>query len=124
MKTLLLKIFLTAFASLTFNAPVSAHGDTEPKHGGVVKIEHEMIFELVRGESSASIYLRDHGKPYPTEKVTGNIIVLAGGQKSDAKLTPAGGNKMTADIKIPDGAKVLVKVKENAHHSVTVRFTF
>jgi len=124
MKTSFFKIVLIAFAFLAFNGTVSAHGDTEPQHGGIVKVEHEMIFELVRQESGVSIYLRDHGKPYPTDKVTGNVIVLAGGKKSDSKLTPAGGNKMTADVKIPDGAKVLVKVKEGNHHSVTVRFIF
>jgi len=124
MKTLFLKVALIAFASLAFNASVSAHGDTEPQHGGVVKVEHEMIFELVREESGVSVYLRDHGKPYPTEKVAGSVIVLAGGNKSESKLTPAGGNKMTADVKIPDGAKVLVKVQEDDHHSVTVRYTF
>lgn len=124
MKTSFLKILLIAVSSFAFNASVWAHGDETPQHGGVVKVEHEMIFELVREESGASIYLRDHGKAYPTEKVTGNVIVLAGGKKSDSKLSPAGGNKLTADIAIPEGAKVLVKVKEEGHHSVTVRFTF
>lgn len=83
-----------------------------------------MIFELVRGESDVAVYLREHGKSYPTEKLTGSVTVLAAGKKSDATLAPAGENKMTADVAIPDGAKVLVKVKEDGHHSVTVRFTF
>ena len=30
----------------------------------------------------------------------------------------------SANIVIPEGSKVLVKVKEDGHHSVTVRFTF
>jgi hypothetical protein len=101
-----------------------AHGDETPQHGGVVKVEHEMIFELVREDSGASLYLRDHGKPYSTEKLTGNVTVLASGKKLESKLVPAGGNKMTAELAIPDGAKVLVKVKEDQHHSVTVRFSF
>ena len=83
-----------------------------------------MVFELVREESGASLYLRHHGKPYPTEKVTGDITVLAKGKKSDAELTTAGGNKMSANIVIPEGAKVLVKVQEGGHHGVTIRFTF
>ena len=124
MKTSILRLVTIAIAIFAYNASVFAHGDTEPQHDGVVKVEHEMVFELVRGEADASIYLRDHGKPYSTEKVTGNMIVLADGKKSDVKLTPAGDNKMTADVKIPDGAKVLIKVKEDGHHSVTVRFVF
>lgn len=124
MKTKLLNVLLISLGSLLFNASALAHGDKTPQHGGAVKVEHEMVFELVRGDSSVVVYLRDHGKPYPTEKFTGNVTVLAAGKKSDATLTPAGENKMTADVTIPEGAKVLVKVKEASHHSVTVRFTF
>lgn len=124
MKNTFITLVFVAFSALFFAPNASAHGDTKPLHGGVVKVEHEMVFELVREESGASLYLRDHGKPYSTAKVTGGITVLAGGKKSDATLTPAGDNKMTAEIVIPDDAKVLVKVKEGGHHSVTVRFTF
>ena len=124
MKTQFLNVLLISLGSLLFNASALAHGDPTPQHGGVVKVEHEMIFELVRSDAGTSLYIRDHGKPYPTEKLTGNVTVLASGKKSDAALVPAGENKMTADITIPEGAKVLVKVKEDGHHSVTVRFTF
>ncbi|TMN92848.1 hypothetical protein CWB72_03720 [Pseudoalteromonas phenolica] len=124
MKNTFITLVFVALGALFFAPNASAHGDTKPLHGGVVKVEHEMVFELVREESGASLYLRDHGKPYPTAKVKGDIIVLAKGKKSDAELTTAGGNKMSANIVIPEGAKVLVKVKEDGHHSVTVRFTF
>lgn len=124
MKTKFLNVLLISLGSLLFNASALAHGDETPRHGGVVKVEHEMIFELVRGDSGASLYLRDHGKPYPSAMLTGNITVLAAGKKSDAALKPAGENKMTADVVIPDGAKVLVKVKGDGHHSVTVRYSF
>lgn len=124
MKNTFITLAFVAFSALFFAPNASAHGDTNPLHGGVVKVEHEMVFELVREESGVSLYLRDHGQPYPTAKVTGDITVLAKGKKSDAELTTAGGNKMSANIVIPEGAKVLVKVKEDGHHSVTVRFTF
>ncbi|KZN40876.1 hypothetical protein [Pseudoalteromonas luteoviolacea] len=124
MKTAIITIVLLAFSAFIFTPNANAHGSTKPLHGGVVKVEHEMVFELVRAETSVSLYLRDHGKPYSAEKVTGNIIVLANGKKSDAQLRFVGDNKLTANIAIADGAKVLVKVKESSHHSVTVRFTF
>lgn len=124
MKTTFLNVILISLGSLLFNASALAHGDETPQHGGVVKVEHEMVFELVRRDSGVTVYLRDHGKSYSTEKLTGNVTVLAAGKKSNAVLTPAGENKMTADVTIPNGAKVLVKVKEDGHHSVTVRFTF
>jgi hypothetical protein len=124
MKTKCLNLLLISICSLLFNASALAHGDPTPQHGGVVKVEYEIVFELVRGDLATSLYLRDHDRPYPTEKLKGNVTVLASGKKSDVILTPAGENKMTADVIIPDGAKVLVKVKKDGHHSVTVRFTF
>ncbi|MDK2593941.1 hypothetical protein [Pseudoalteromonas obscura] len=124
MKTSILIVILLALKALVFAPSANAHGSTQPLHGGVVKVEHEMVFELVREEAATSLYLRDHGKPYPAAKVTGSVTVLADGKKFDAILTSAGDNKLTAAVSIPDGAKVLVKVKETGHHSVTVRFTF
>lgn len=124
MKTKLLNVLLISLGSLLFNTSVFAHGDETPQHGGVVKVEHEMIFELVRSKSGTSLYLRDHGKPYPSEKLSGDVTVLADGKKLGVDLAPAGDNKMVADIVIPDGAKVLVKVNEDGHHSVTVRYSF
>ncbi|OCQ21218.1 hypothetical protein A7985_11350 [Pseudoalteromonas luteoviolacea] len=124
MKTSIITVILLALSALIFTPNTNAHGSTKPLHGGVVKVEHEMVFELVRAETGTSLYLRDHGKPYPSEKVTGSIIVLADGKKTNAEFNFAGDNKLTANTTIPDGAKVLVKVKESSHHSVTVRFTF
>ena len=124
MKTKLLKVLLITLASLLFYKSVYAHGDETPQHGGIVKVEHEMIFELVRSDSETSLYLRDHGKPYPSEKLSGIVTVLADGIKSEIALEPAGDNKMVADIVIPNGAKILLKVKEDGHHSVTVRYSF
>lgn len=123
MKTLFLNTLLV-IGALIFCSNLYAHGSEEPKHGGKVQIEHEMVFELVKEESGTSLYLRDHGKAYPTEKLTGHLTVLASGKKLESPLVPVGTNKMTSNIVIPDGAKVLVKVKENGHHSVTVRFSF
>ncbi|MCC2615023.1 hypothetical protein LJ739_02050 [Aestuariibacter halophilus] len=101
-----------------------AHGSSAPEHGGVVKVEHDLVFELVRTDSNTSVYIKDHGEPYPTDGLTGTVMVLAAGGKNEAPLSPAGNNKMTADIVIADGAKVLVKVKSGDHHPVTVRYSF
>lgn len=124
MKNTIIAFSILALSALVYVPYVCAHGDTTPLHGGVVKLEHDMVFELVREETGISVYLRDHGKPYPTEKIKADITVLANGKKSDAILTSVGNNKMSAGVMIPDGAKVLVKVKEEGHHSVTVRFSF
>lgn len=124
MKKSMLSCVLLALSVLVTAPMVNAHGSDKPLHGGVVKVEHEMVFELVREEKGVSLYLRDHGEPYPTKDISGDVTVLSQGKKADAQLVSAGDNKMTADVSIPDGAKVLVKVKEGDHHAVTVRFSF
>ncbi len=123
MKNVLLKTLIVAFGLSAYAPLAFSHGSLEPEHGGIVKIEHELVFELVRGESNTSVYIKDHGKPVDTEKLTGSIMVLAAGKKSEAELSAAGGNKMTADIVLSDGDKVLVKVSDGKHHPVTVRYS-
>ena len=124
MKNKLLTSMLLLVSSAVFSSSAFAHGSVAPKQGGVVKIEHEMAFELVREKAGTSLYLRDHGKPYSTAKISGSLTILAKGEKSTSILTPTKGNKMVSDVIIPDGAKVLVKVKEEGHHLVVVRYVF
>lgn len=124
MKSMLIPILTVTLLMFSGTTTVFAHGGAEPMHGGLVQIEHDMTFELVRAENELALYLRDHGEPYLTSGIEASVIVLAKGVKSDAKLTPAGDNKMTAAVQVPDGAKVLVKVKEVGHHAMTVRFSY
>ncbi|MCW8092939.1 hypothetical protein [Alteromonas sp. ASW11-130] len=124
MKKSLLIMLGLAF-SLSAVSPIAlSHGSTEPEHGGVVKIEHDLAFELVREAKSVSLYIKDHGEAFDAESLTGTIMVLGADGKEESELSPAGGNKMTAPIAIKDGAKVLVKVDSGDHHAVTVRYSF
>lgn len=83
-----------------------------------------MIFEIVKEKGSTSLYVRDHGEDFPTNDLVAKITVLAGKEKTEASFIPSGGNKMTADVVVTDGAKVLVRVSEGDHHPVTVRYSF
>ncbi len=124
MKKSLLMALGLAFGLSAVSPVALSHGSTEPEHGGVVKVEHELVFELVREEKNISLYIKDHGEAFATDELTGSVIVLGAGEKQENDLSPAGGNKMTAPISIPDGAKVLVKVQSGDHHAVTVRYSF
>lgn len=124
MKNSLLMALGLAFSLIVVSPVALSHGSIEPEHGGVVKVEHELAFELVREEQSVSLYVRDHGEAFATDGLSGTIMVLGAGKKQEEEISPAGGNKMTAPITIQDGAKVLVKVKSGDHHPVTVRYSF
>ncbi|MGK0305068.1 MAG: hypothetical protein ACI8UG_000812 [Gammaproteobacteria bacterium] len=124
MKAIIKLVLIALITSAVLVSNALAHGSLEPMHGGVVKEAHDMVFELVREEKSVSLYVRDHGEAYPTTELVVNVMVLANKEKSEAPFIPSGGNKMVADITINDGAKVLIRVSEEDHHPVTIRYSF
>jgi hypothetical protein len=124
MKAIVKLVSIALITSALFISNALAHGSLEPKHGGVVKEAHDMVFELVRQEKSVSLYVRDHGEAYPTTELVANVVVLVSKEKNEASFIPSGGNKMVADITIIDGAKVLVRVSEGDHHPITIRYSF
>ena len=81
---------------LTLPAIVQAHGDVEPKHGGVVAIVKDIDYELVTKPDTVTIYVEDHGKSVDTKAGTAKVTMLTGSQKSGADLKPAGDNKLEA----------------------------
>lgn len=124
MKTIIKLVTMALITSAMFTSNAFAHGSLEPKHGGVVQEAHDMVFELVREETSVSLYVRDHGEAYSTSELVASIVVLAGKEKSEAAFVPSGGNRMIADTTISDGAKVLVRISEGEHHPITIRYSF
>jgi hypothetical protein len=108
-------------SALTFNAAL-AHME-KPKHGGVVQAASDLSFELVVKGDGATIYVEDHGKPFPTAGMTGKLTVLNGTEKSEAELKPAGDNKLEAQgVKLVKGAKAVASVTTPRKKTVTVRF--
>ncbi|MGJ7498575.1 hypothetical protein ACSFA8_26450 [Variovorax sp. RT4R15] len=100
-----------------------AHGVTAAQHGGVVQSAGDLSFELVSSATGATIYVDDHDDAYDTKKMAGKLTVLNGADKSEAELTPGGGNKLEAKgVKVSKGAKVVAALTEG-RKTMTVRFT-
>jgi hypothetical protein len=77
-----------------------AHGDHKPKHGGIMgRGEDEISVELVMDKGTATLYIEDESAmPIPTKKVKGTLSVAGQGRPAqEAKLVPAGGNKLKAN---------------------------
>jgi len=105
-----LALLVLGAASLALNVS-HAHGSTTPKHGGIVQMVGETSFELVAGADGAELYLVDDGEDLPSDGMTGKLTVVNGETRSEATLTPAGGNKLQArGVKIASGSKVAVLV--------------
>ena len=76
-----------------------AHGDHRPKHGGIMgRGDDEISVELVMEKGTATLYIEDEGAtPISTEKVKGTLSVARQGRPAqEAKLVPAGNNKLKA----------------------------
>jgi hypothetical protein len=68
--------------------------------------------------------VRDHGKPASTQGASGKITVLAGTEKTEATLAPAGDNKLEAkgSFKVAAGTKFVATVGLKGKQPVNMRF--
>lgn len=100
-----------------------AHGDEKARHGGLVQMAGEVKFELVARGDTAELYLDDHGATMPTAKLSGKLTVLSGSAKSEAKLEPAGNDKLVAKgVKLAKGDKVIALVTMEDKSTSSARF--
>lgn len=112
-------------ASILALSPAAlAHGGAQAAHGGIVQVAHDISFELVSQPDGATLYLVDHGKPMPSQGITGRLTILNKGQKTEADVKPAGDNKLVAaGLPLSPGAKVVAVLNGVGGKTVTVRFT-
>jgi hypothetical protein len=114
--------FVTAFVLATAMSAAHTHGQPKPQHGGVVATANDLSFELVAQGDRTALYVFDHDKPLDAQKFSGKLTVLAGTEKSEAELKPAGANRLDARLAVPKGAKVVATLNTSGNKPVTVRF--
>jgi hypothetical protein len=118
-----LGLLVLVAASFACNAAL-AHGNTKPLHGGVLELVGETSFELVTRPDGTELYVVDDGEDVSSASMTAKLMIDTGGAKSEAVMTPAGGNKFEAKgVKIPSGAKVAVLLTGSDQSKTTARFT-
>ncbi|EIZ81256.1 hypothetical protein WSK_0201 [Novosphingobium sp. Rr 2-17] len=107
---------LLGFATLGCLATtVDAHGLTKPQHGGVVQMNGETLFELVRGPTGVSLYVVDEDEPVAASNMTAKLSVSGKGQKVDVPLAPGKGNQFFAKgLKLAPGSNVGVQIVDKA----------
>ena len=91
-------------------------------HGGVVVEVKDMDYELVARPDAMQLHLRDHGKAVDISKASAKLTLLAGTEKQEVELKPAG-DKLEARgvFKVAANTKV-VAVVSIAGKSSTARF--
>lgn len=122
MKHSVLAAVALGLSALSFNAAM-AHGESKPRHGGVVATASDLHFELVGTPTGAALYIDDHGKPQAPTGMSGKLTVLNGTEKSEAALVVAGNRLEAQGVKLARGAKVVASLTTPAKKAITVRFT-
>ena len=94
----------------------------KPLHVGVVVEVKDMDYELVARPDAMQLHLRDHGKAVDISKASAKLTLLAGTEKQEVELKPAG-DKLEARgaFKVAANTKV-VAVVSIAGKSSTARF--
>lgn len=119
---------LLAVAALAWAPIALASGDhdhgAKPQHGGVLAVAGDIEFELVAKADALTVYVRDHGKALSTQGASGKITVLAGAEKTEAALDPAGDNRMQAkgSFTVAPGTKFVATVTLAGKKPLSTRF--
>lgn len=93
-------------------------------HGGVVVEVKDIDYELVAKPESLQLYLRDHGKPMGVAKASAKLTLLAGTEKLEVTLSPAGDRlEARGTFRLPAGTKAVAVVTNDGRVVGSVRFT-
>lgn len=127
MKKTLMLIAATALLSAGAAQAAGKHEhahDHKPLHGGVVVEVKDVDYELVAKPALLQLYLRDHGKPVDLSKASAKLTLLAGSEKQEVELKPAGDKLEAAgSFKVGAGTKVVAVVTNGGKPTGTARFT-
>lgn len=100
--------------SLALPAAALAHGATHAQHGGVVQMNGETLFELVRARTGVSLYVMDEDEPVAASGMTARLSITVGGQRREVTMVAGRGNQFFArGLTLPRGASVGVMVINN-----------
>lgn len=113
-----------AAAGGAFAAGDHKHDDHKPRHGGLVAPGKEADLELVARPDALQLYLSDHGKPMDLSKASARLTLLAGTEKTEVELKPAGDRlEAKGSFKVAAGTKAVAVVTNAGKTLGTARFT-
>jgi hypothetical protein len=115
-----------SLAALVAGAQVFAAGNHahDPAHGGIVAAAKEADYELVAQADVLQLYVSDHGKARDLSRASAKLTLLAGKDKQEAQLLPAGDRlEARGAFKVAPGTKVVAVVTDGGKALGTARFT-
>lgn len=117
-----MKNALTILAGLSLASAIPAtawaHGGSHALHGGIVQMNGETMFELVRAPAGVSLYVLEEDEPVNAKAMTAKLSVNVAGRRQDVTMVSGSGNQFFAKgLKLAKGVKVGVMVVNNATQS-------
>ncbi len=98
--------------------------DDKARHGGVVRVEKDVNYELVVKPDVVALYIADHGKPVDLKGATAKLTLLSKAGKTEATLVPAGDRlEAKGSFAGSAGTKALATVTLVGQPPVSIRFT-
>lgn len=106
-------------------AASEGHDHHQSQYGGIVTEVKDTQYELVAKPDGIALYVDDHGKKVDAKGASAKVTLLNGGEKTEAILSPAGGNKLEAKgtFKVAKGTKAVAVVSLAGKPAQSVRFT-
>lgn len=115
---------LFTIATALWGGAALAQSDVhKPMNGGIVSHGRDVDYELVVKPDVIQLYLSDHGKKMDHSKASAKVTLLAGKDKQEATLVPAG-DKLEAkgSFTVSGGTKVVAVVTSDGKSLGTARF--
>ena len=119
-------IVIRLIATLAFATGVAyAAEEHMPRHGGIVGETKEVEYELVAKADRLVLHVREHnGKPIDVSRATAKLTLLAGTEKQEVEMKPAGSIfEASGSFKVGRGTKVVAVVTIPGKRAGTPRFT-
>jgi hypothetical protein len=116
-------LLVTVVMAMCATAHAVGEHDHSPKHGGIVAAGKVWDLELVAKPAAIQLYARGHGKAADLTKASAKLTLLAGTEKQEVELKPAGDKlEATGSFKLGPGTKGVVVVTIGGKPA-TARFT-
>lgn len=124
MKNRLITLSLAAMLASIAGPALASDDHHKPMKGGIVAPGKEADYELVAKPTVLQLYVSDHGKPRDVTRASAKVTLLAGTDKQEAELKPAGDRlEATGNFNVVPGTKVVAVVTDGGKTLGTARFT-
>lgn len=123
MKRMLTTLAAAAALAGASHAALAGGDHHKPMKGGIVAPGKAADYELVARPALLQLYVQDHGKLRDVSKASAKLTLLAGTEKQEVELKPAGDRlEASGTFNVAPGTQVVAVVTDGGKALGTARF--